>query len=112
MSKDKDSKPTGVGVTTQHTPGPWHVTPAGYISSHGHGYIPLITPFREEAHRDKYRGPTPEALANALLIAAAPKLLEKLKKLVGRSDNGDVIEPGWYEIEEARVAITEAEKGK
>ena len=47
--------------------------------------------------------------ADIRLIAAAPKLLEALRTLVRRSDNGDIIEPGWYEIEEARAAIAEAQ---
>ncbi len=38
------------------------------------------------------------------------ELLEALRKLVRRSDNGDSIEPGWYEIEDARAAIEKVEK--
>ena len=66
-----------------YTPGPWHVTPEGYVSSDSHGFVPLITPFTEDAHRDKHRGPTPEAKANARLIAAAPDLLATLEEVFG-----------------------------
>lgn len=41
--------------------------------------------------------------------AANQEMLKALKALVRRSDNGDVIEPGWYEIEDARKAIARAE---
>ena len=56
-----------------HTPGPWRATHDGYISS-DNGYVPMVTPFREDAHRDRHRNPTPEAMANARLIASAPDL--------------------------------------
>ena len=46
----------------------------------------------------------------AQVLDAAPDLLKHLKRLVGRSDNGDIIEPGWYEIEDARAAIEQAEQ--
>lgn len=42
------------------------------------------------------------------VCAQRDALLEALKKLVRRSDNGDTIEPGWYEIEEAREVIEAA----
>ena len=45
------------------------------------------------------------------LASSRTALLEALEKLVRRSDNGDTIEPGWYEIEEARATI-EAAKGE
>ena len=68
-------------MADKHTPGPWHATPAGHIGSENLGFVPLLTPFREGAHKDKFGNPTPEALANARLIAAAPELLEALKGL-------------------------------
>lgn len=63
------------------TPGPWHATPAGHIASANHGFVPLLTPFTEDAHKDKFGNPTPGALANAYLAAAAPELLEALEEL-------------------------------
>lgn len=38
----------------------------------------------------------------------APALLAALNKLVRRLDNGDTIEPDWYEVDEARAAIAAA----
>ena len=68
-----------------HTPGPWRVTHDGYISS-DNGYVPMVTPFREDAHRDKHRNPTPEAMANAEFVVLAvnshPALLEALEGLL------------------------------
>ena len=54
-----------------HTPTPWRTTPQGYIASQTEGFVPLTTPFREDAHRDQFRGPTPEAAANAAYICLA-----------------------------------------
>lgn len=66
-----------------HTPGPWTADPTtGYIASKSHGYVPLVTPFREGVHKDKHGGATPEALANAHLIAAAPELLGACQRLL------------------------------
>jgi hypothetical protein len=41
------------------------------------------------------------------LNAAAPKLLAVLRRLVRRLDNGDTIEPDWYEADEARRVLEE-----
>ena len=80
---------------SQYTPGPWHTTPEGHVSSDTHGFVPLRTPFREDAFRE---GPTrcdtsePELLANARLIAKAPEMLALLRSCLlaiedwGRSD--------------------------
>ncbi len=61
-------------MTDKHTPGPWHVTPAGYIGSEHHGFVPIVTPFRQDVFKDQFGNPTDETLANARLIAAAPKM--------------------------------------
>ncbi len=68
-------------MKTQHTPGPWHVASDGYLSS-DYGFLPIIMPFLRKANRTKHGGPSPEAAANARLIAAAPELLLALQKLV------------------------------
>ena len=52
-----------------------------------------------------------EIMANARLIAAAPDLLAAAKAIVRRLDNGDSIEPGWYEAENLRAAIAQAKAG-
>ena len=69
----------------KHTPGPWHATPAGHIASANHGFVPLLTPFRAGVHKDRFGNPTPEVLANARLIAAAPELLKALENLTRRA---------------------------
>ena len=58
------------------------MTGPGYVTSDIYGYIPIITPFTEEANRGKHRGATPEALANAYMWAASPDLLAALEDLV------------------------------
>lgn len=74
-----------------HTPGPWRVTTGlngGYIASKSAGYVPIRTPFREDAFRDgPARGDvTDEELdSNARLIAAAPDLLEACQAIAASS---------------------------
>lgn len=55
---------------SKHTPTPWRES-RGFISSDANGYVPLITPFREDAHREMHGNPTPEAQANAEFIVRA-----------------------------------------
>jgi hypothetical protein len=55
-------------MTTQHTPGPWSIDP--YLGVVACGRIIALTGVDAGFHRD----------ANARLIAAAPDLLEVLKK--------------------------------
>lgn len=96
-----------------HTPGPWRVTGPGYIGSTTNGYIPIITPYTDRANRDKHGGATPEAMANAHLIATAPELLEALEAAIAlfneptRNPSGYPIgEPSW--CPGARAAIAKA----
>mgnify|MGYP001617181917 CR=1 FL=1 len=90
-------------MTTQHTPGPWHIGPmqkdgASYIQTqHGDalGYV--------------FLGPYPEAGPNARLIAAAPELLQALRALteIGQTpDGGIILGPQGWDI--ARAAIAKA----
>ncbi len=64
-------------MTSKHTPGPWHVSPEGFISTTENGYLPIRTPFRERAFGPNADDPSHEdsaiAEANAHLIAAAPE---------------------------------------
>ena len=88
-----------------HTPGPWRVTDAGYISS-PHGFVPFITPFTTEANRDKHRGATPEAMGNARLIAAAPALLEACHAaLVELQILREKITPGYPEVKDGLTQL-------
>ena len=58
------------------TPRPWHVS-RGYIASDADGYVPIITPFTPDAHRDQHGNPSPEALANAELIVEAANFMHE-----------------------------------
>ena len=58
-------------MTTEHTPGPWHVTPsAEYAGSYE------VSPAVDGEPDWRYRETEDVAEANARLIAAAPDLLE------------------------------------
>ena len=106
---------------SKHTPGPWEVRPEimWHDGSHVAGRTPKvmkegrqiasITRSLDAKIKD---GRCEEAEANARLIAAAPRLLEALRKLVERIDtNGGI---GEYKggppfvMAEARAAIKEA----
>jgi len=81
-----------------HTPEPWNADSSGHIGSLQMGYIPILTPFTEDAHRDKFGGPTPEAIANARRIVSCVNALagynpnaigpfiEAIKKVIWDSD--------------------------
>ena len=45
------------------------------------------------------------------LESGLPDLLAAAKAIVRRLDNGDSIEPGWYEAENLRAAIAQAKAG-
>jgi len=84
-------------------PGKLRVTSSGYLANGVGGYVPLITPFTVDAHRDKGRGASPEARANAEeiakhyngyteLISAAQRLDSDLDLLTrGMGDQGERI---------------------
>jgi len=82
-----------------HTPGPWEVTPRGNVATQSAviAKLPTGQPSRE---------------ANARLIAAAPELLEALKRLLsaGMGRRLNVVECG-EEIDRAKAAIAKAEGG-
>lgn len=89
--------------TAQHTPGPWKTEPSvdnQRINLFG------VSP-NNEYHIGTLVGASQRDLqilkANARLIAAAPKLLEALKKCVVWNDVTEA------ELQEARAAIAEAE---
>ncbi len=99
-------------MTTQHTPGPWHTEPEEWTEGRGiaicdnDGIVAIVDPECEDI------AACDEAQANARLIASAPALLKVLEKLVRRAENGDTIEPGWYEIEDAGRIVAEAKGGQ
>ena len=63
-------------MTSERTPGPWFITPEGYISTDAHGFVQIYTPFREHAFGPNVNDPSHEELeiaaANNRFIAAAP----------------------------------------
>jgi hypothetical protein len=81
------------GKPQQHTPGPWRITPDGYVSS-DEGYVQILTPFRERAFEpdDASSEHRPRALANAALIAAAPELLGALVELASLTKRANAMQ--------------------
>ena len=61
-----------------HTPGPWTVTPDSFVMA---GSRPSIGVARIITHAKEF-------VANALLIAAAPELLEALKRMGYQARDG------------------------
>lgn len=86
-----------------HTPGPWRaVITAGsipYVESEAGDYIADVQSTTDDAH----------------LIAAAPKMLETLKRIIDRAESGDeedhFSETFGEDFDDARAAITKAEGG-
>jgi len=96
-------------TTTQHTAGPWFID-----GMTGEGHINIstsATPLREFVARAHFEN----GKANALLIAAAPDLLDALQDLVER-DRSEAAESGFTDdemtwLEDARRAIAKAKGG-
>jgi hypothetical protein len=93
---------------TYHTPGPWrvegiltHRVKPGHIISHG-----------LNEYRDGPEGYVCDTLgttyADALLIAAAPELLEACQTLATLLDTDDWFTTGRLAVEQARAAIAKA----
>ena len=78
-------------MKTQHTPGPWHVEqpfgePGTYVAVTFPGFSPgLVCRLIDQAR-------TPEGIANARLIAAAPDLLAALEETRDFLMGGDSLE--------------------
>ena len=97
---------------SKHTPGPWVTLPEEvdkpYIRIRGtrlggrYKVANVITPVYEGVHERE----ATETRANARLIAAAPELLEALKKMLEVWEHGGI---ATYPIGEARAAIKKAE---
>ena len=82
-----------------HTPGPWFASPTegqrfAHVSPEEHLIIPDVFP----GSICTAWGTDGNALANARLIAAAPDMLEALKKLQGR------VQPQYRSIIDAAIA--------
>jgi hypothetical protein len=87
--------------TDNHTPGPWHLAESPTFVMDG------IHCVCEIAHPDDFSDPSPNAKANARLIAAAPDLLEALEKIA--SSDGSLHGTCVRDLKEiARAAINKA----
>ncbi len=88
----------------KHTPGPWELDPRfpGDVQSVNPKYE-IATAWREGRHRGP---PSSEGVANALLIAAAPDLLEACRLLIGADGEGMLFSE---RVNKARHAIAKAE---
>jgi hypothetical protein len=93
-----------------HTPGPWKLDLPTESGAHrhislktGHGFVMFL----EQIHGNAcYKNMD----ANARLIAAAPDLLEALRRVIYWEDHAHWLEPPPVEIaDEARAAIAKAE---
>jgi hypothetical protein len=90
-------------MTQTHTPGPW-----GYTDDIEDGYMDVRGSFadtvaRVEAWDEESGAPSPEAIANAQLIAAAPELLENgeaLGEAIERGDPQDIADR-WLNLKTA-----------
>ena len=96
-------------MTTKHTPGPWYVGSGTYegrniysvasvTDDEGFTYQPIVASVEDDGIKCWD--------ANARLIAAAPALLEALKWMVLRTEEGEY--PDGKCLEDARAAIAKA----
>jgi hypothetical protein len=96
---------------SQHTPGPWKTLNRGTnrlvdIVQGSDASNGLAKVWLNEYRK---RGATPERLANARLIAAAPELLEALERILTTHDDScQGAECGIAGIDAARAAIAKA----
>lgn len=88
----------------KHTPGPWHTEGQSVVSDNGEMECSITTGKFQENHE--------ESRANASLIAAAPALLEALKRLcdsLAWEENRSGTTYSGYES--AKAVIVQAEGG-
>ena len=93
----------------KHTPGPWHVNYTTFdnaivrfhIAGETHGSVYPVCEHTLEITPD-----SSEQLANAHLIAAAPELLEALKRAAAMMGRFPQCDEAW---KQARAAIAKAE---
>jgi len=100
-------------MKTKHTPGPWKNERVPIQSQGGSNTCYKIGPFEACIYDDwmqRERGfYEDEIMANAKLIAAAPKLLEALINLVNAA-SGDTIENLKIALADSKATIKEATK--
>lgn len=103
-----------VSTQAQHTPGPWHVSVGEIV-----GHVEVgVDDAKDNFICTMHAIPPTSNMANALLIAAAPELLDALKRVVALYDSLDLTEEmrkaGWRNLDQpwviaARAAIAKAE---
>jgi hypothetical protein len=96
----------------QHTPGPWAIDPndGWLITADCDGLVVAEIPYGDlgEESGDRHHE-TNEA--NARLIAAAPRLMQALKSMVGRFGGSATVQLDRDALREARAAIAEVTGG-
>jgi hypothetical protein len=90
-----------------HTPGPWTYQYSPYTSQDGKEIPAFEVHGAEKVCDTNEDRPIEEQEANALLIAAAPEVLEAAERVVSRWEKGDLAEA----VRELNAAIAEA-KGR
>lgn len=96
-------------MSTQHTPGPWKfILSESGVRNNGGFICFLPKPTRYTGQDQRYEEETKEWECNALLIAAAPELLEALQGFVeiGKRNMENPKYDGYFEA--ARAAISKA----
>lgn len=105
-------------MTAQHTQGEWSVVAIFPDKSKGHTFEPIVSILANSPTHGTIRiadipdveSEDCEEMANARLFAVAPKLLEALKALVARIEEGSP--PAWFATgyyRDAKAAIAVAE---
>ena len=89
-------------MKTSHTQGPWKCNKDHDLQYQVHNDQFII------AHVQVYPDNMQELRPNALLISAAPELLEAATSLMAWFDAGRSIAPTWAEVDNLRAAIAKA----
>lgn len=90
-----------------HTPGPWTILNAAHPGIEAEEVATSVVVWGDDEDEAGVHGDTPEeAFANALLIAAAPDLLEALEAFVEADDKQQAHSPET--ADRARAAIAKA----
>jgi hypothetical protein len=76
------------GEALKHTPGPWWVTDYGIRNSGGY-IVAIVHPTRYPEQAERFAMEVAERKADALLVAAAPELLEALRRLEVAANTAD-----------------------
>ena len=78
-------------MSAKHTPGPWWADVGDEEADRAYQWPVIMSSTREIVGTEGFYGDIEEDIANAILAAAAPELLEALKSLVHSLDESDLI---------------------